>query len=959
MPVPGDAEAAESGTCAGDHALTTQAARGGERGGRSAALLEAAPAIKYKAALGVAYGAGLCVSEVAHLKVDDIDSAHMLIRVEQEGRKDRNAMLSLQLWELLRTCIDKFVIAKLIAYCPIFAGHELSVRSCVNDRSGAPLPNDYELFMEYQNLAETLGLPVGDLFKILTDAAPGFVWVADHRGNVTYANKSWCGFTGFTIDASLRHGWLDALHPDDADKIRKLLDTPRPGFSNFEMAVQYRRYDDVYFWHMVRACPIPSAPGFWIGCAVEIHNQAISREKADAQVRILEMVASGAAIHDILAALCIYAENILPGAKCSILLVDAEEGVFTGGVAPTLPPIMTEALAGIGIGTGVGSCGTAASERRDVIVSDIATDPLWLDWRELAHSNGLRACWSRPVFSSTGVVLATFAFYFAEKRSPTSDETSQMEGITHIASFALEHSHTASALSESEEHYRHSVELNPQIPWTADPDGNVLSVSSRWTALTGLTQQEGLGSGWGRSIHPEDVEATLAQWHECLSSGGIEDFQYRMRLRDGSYRWVRARAAPRRDEQGNIVRWYGTLEDVHEHRLAEDALRRAAYVDDLTGLPNRRHFDEELQQALRSRGQNQGVVGLLVLDMDDFKQVNSRFGRAAGDAVLRLFSRHLRKLMMPTEFAARLGGDEFGVILKAVDDEREVQARAMQLMASLDTYLKRSVRARNCHASVGGAVSTPGDSADELFKKASLALYSLRKTKQRAVKLFTPEIGIRNRQKIDQIELAREALRFGWIIPYYQPKISLLDDRIVGLEALIRISHPEEGILPPARILAALDHPHVGSELGERMMSLVIQDLKAWRANGTVVGHVALNLSAEHLTRPDFADHLLADLQQARLASDSLKLEITERVLIEELSGDIRDALVRLQETGVGISLDDFGTGYASLTHLQYFPVNEIKIDRSFVDRLAGDAGNAAIVKAMIQLGRSLDVDFR
>ncbi|RUM95338.1 EAL domain-containing protein [Pseudaminobacter arsenicus] len=808
--------------------------------------------------------------------------------------------------------------------------------------------------MEFEHVEKLLGLPTGKLSKILTDTVFDFIWVVNDVGSLIYGNKSWYDFTGCSAEPSRPEGWLDAVHPDETCKLRNLSKTLSPAV--WEKEARFRRRDGTYVWHMLRMCPIPSSR-YWLGCAIDIQDQIIFRERRSAQLRILEMVARGAEIQDVLAELCLYAEHLLSGARCSILLVDAQEGVFTGGVAPTLPPAIVGAIKGVSIRTGVGSCGTAAYEKRDVIVSDIATDALWFDFRELALSHGLHACWSRPILSSAGAVLATFGFYFLEKRAPTLEEMSSMDAITHVASLALERSHVASALAESEEHYRYSVELNSQIPWTADPAGNVLSVSPRLTAWTGIAEKDALGNGWQKALHPDDIKPTLVHWHERLTSGDPVDVQYRMRLHDDTYRWMRARAAPRRGAHGDIIRWYGTLEDVHEHKVMEDSLRRAAYVDELTRLPNRRYFYQELHQALRPAVRNKHATGLLVFDMDDFKQVNGRFGRAGGNAVLRLFAQYVRQLVKPNEIAARLGGDEFGVILKDVKDEREVCTRATRLTAALDSYLKRSTRARNCRASVGCAISTPHDTADELFKKASLALYSLKKTKQRKVQIFTPEIGGRDRQKNDQIELAWDSLRFDWIVPYYQPKVSLLDDRVVGVEALIRISHPKKGILPPAKILAALDHPHAGGELGDRMTSLIIQDLKAWRQNGTCVDNVALNVSAEYLTRPDFARRLLSGLEHARLASASIKLEITERVLIEELSGDIRKALIELREAGIGISLDDFGTGHASLTHLQRFPISEIKIDRSFIKGLESDSANAAIVKALVRLGGDLNID--
>ncbi|HCL63780.1 MAG TPA: hypothetical protein DIC56_02810 [Rhizobium sp.] len=811
--------------------------------------------------------------------------------------------------------------------------------------------------MERQLLADVLGLPREDLFSVLTHAVPGFVWLTGLDGKVLFANQSWLDYTGLTAKQTGGYGWLHAVHPDDARQVPPIWH-PENGElrEQYDFQMRFRRHDGEYRWHKVCARPVAGHTAAWIGCAVDIQDQIDAQELQDDQVRILEMVASGAPLDDVLAALCLLAERQLPDAHCSILLVDTDNGVFTGAVAPSLS-LDLSIIPGVKIGTGVGSCGTAAYERRDVVVSDISTDPLWETWRDFALSNGLHSCWSRPIYGTDGKVLATLAFYFTEIRSPTPDEMARMSAIQHIASVVIERTNVLRALKESEEHYRYAVDLNPQIPWTADPEGNILTISSRWEGVTGVKPEDALGQKWLEALHPDDLEGVIAIWREKLSSGEQVDVQFRIRLKDGSYRWARARGAARRDDDGDIVRWYGTLEDINEYKLAEEKLQRAAYEDDLTRLPNRRWFEEKLAETLAEADKAGQRVGLLILDVDDFKQVNDRFGHPTGDAVLRLLAHHLRDAITPNKLVARLGGDEFAVVLQAIAEEEDVLNQAQAIGHYLDGQLKRNAKSRNSHVSIGCVASDAGDSADELFKKADLALSATKSTKKGTVKLFTQEIRVQNRQRFSEIELAREALRNGWIVPYYQPKISLADGRIVGVEALIRIAHPREGILGPEKILAALDSPDSDIALNDRMMSLVIHDIADWHHAGVRVGSTAVNVCAECVNRPHFSDELLASLETAGLPFDALKLEITERVLIDDLGDDIHRSLEELRGRGIRISLDDFGTGYAALTHLRRFPVDEIKIDRSFLEDLTSDNGNSAIVKAMINLGKNLGIE--
>lgn len=811
--------------------------------------------------------------------------------------------------------------------------------------------------MKNVQLAESMGLPAGDLFDVLTSAVPGFVWVSSSDGRIIYANAPWSEFSGLSTEQWRGFGWVKAVHPEDVSILEGAWSRAHAeGTDSYDVQLRCRHHSGVYRWQKIAMRRSPIAGGFWIGCGVDIDDMVQAKRKDELQLKMLETVASGGGLDTILDMLCEYAEFRLPGARCAILLIDERTGTFRGGVTRSLPACFTEGVSGKAYGPGAGSCGTAAFEKKDVVVTDIATHPYWEGLRDIVLPHGVRACWSRPIIGADGRVLATFGFYFDEQRAPSAEEMSRMDGITHIATMSIERTRMVEALRENEEHYRHTVELNPQIPWIADPRGRIVSVSTKWNHTTGLGPKQSLNEGWLAALHPDDIEPTLASWQSCIREGRDFDVEYRIRVEAGDYRWMRARAFPRLDENGTIVRWYGTLEDVHQHRLTQDKLRRAAYEDELTRLNNRRRFEIDLGQAL-DQPPSCGTVGLIVLDLDDFKQVNDRFGHAAGDAVLRLFAHHLRRQLAPGETAARLGGDEFAIILPDARNEERLLQRASLITAGIDRQLRKSAKARNCNASAGCALAEAGEKAEELQRKADLALYQAKAGNRGGARLFSLAIGQENDRKACEIELARKAQHAGWILPHYQPKIALGSGMMVGLEALIRIDHPDEGLLPPSRIMSALDHPRLGGKIGQRLISKVIADMARLRAAGVEIGHVAVNLSGENLCDEAFPAWLMRQMAKASLPPGMMKLEITERVLLDELADSAACALARLRRKGIRISLDDFGTGYASLTHLQRFPVDEIKIDRSFIDGLAVDSSNAAIVKAMINLGRNLGMD--
>ncbi|WP_127144599.1 EAL domain-containing protein [Pelagibacterium montanilacus] len=787
------------------------------------------------------------------------------------------------------------------------------------------------------------------LFETLTRAVPGIVWVSDSKGMVEYNNQRWRAFTGMAPEAGLGHGWLDAIHPADVAAFRAQLPLNGADQPEIQTEIRVRRHDGVYHRHLLSARHV--GDDRWIGCAIDAHEWLISEARDAAHNRILDLVLFGAALEDVLVELCRSAEKQLPGATCSILLVDQDGEHFSTGVAPKFPKDTYNGIASIRIDARAGSCGTAVHEKRDVISSDIATDPLWEGWRDPMLALGYRACWSKPVFDSQGRVIASFGFYFHGKREPSGGEKREMDRLRRLAAVAIERARMLEALRESEEHYRYTVELNPQIPWTADPKGKILTVSGKWLETTDVEEGEALGDGWLTSLHPEDVEPTKERWAHAVATGEQFETTYRIRLADGTYRWIKAHARARKDDQGQIIRWYGAADDIHERYLAEEKLRHQAYQDDLTGLPNRRQFVNELRAALASASE---PLGLMVLDMDDFKLINDRHGHLTGDAVLRLFGRHLLSVTEPGEQVFRLGGDEFAIISRLVISDQCLFARARKIETLLEARMKGNKKARSSRASIGCALGSPDEHADEVFKRADLALYAAKSLAKGSVKLFDPRIRSVATRRSEEFELARAALREGWIEPYFQPILSLRTHQTRGWEALLRIRHPEEGLLSPIAVRSALDDPRLGDAIGLRMVELVVDQMVRWSADGVPFGQVSINLATENIVNPGFSGRLITLLDQHKLARDSVKLEITERVLLDELEEVICQRLEDLRGQGISFSLDDFGTGYASLVHLQTLPVDEMKIDRSFISGMRSGQKGSEIVRAMIGLAKTM-----
>ncbi|WP_430910417.1 putative bifunctional diguanylate cyclase/phosphodiesterase [Methylobacterium sp. sgz302541] len=406
-----------------------------------------------------------------------------------------------------------------------------------------------------------------------------------------------------------------------------------------------------------------------------------------------------------------------------------------------------------------------------------------------------------------------------------------------------------------------------------------------------------------------------------------------------------------------------SLVDITNRKLAEQAVRRAASHDPLTGLPNRAMFQSTLDGAIVSASIDASSLGLILLDLDAFKEVNDTLGHDAGDALLKEIGRRLSGILGPEDLVARLGGDEFVIVIAGGGRRLGVPRQRIHAMADAVFEVLApsvSIAGRNVspRASLGLALYPEhADNAADLLTNADLALYAAKGAGRNQASLFHRSMRVRIEERVALSREFRAALEQGRIVPFYQPKVSFETGRIVGFEALTRWQHPVRGVLAPAAFASVFDDAEVGVLLGLSLARQVAADVAGWIAEGFDPGRVFVNLSTAQFADRELAAVLLGILDDAGLPASRFGVEVTETVLIHGQSERISETLEALRKAGVRVALDDFGTGYASLTHLKRFPVSEIKIDRSFVSDLASDVNDAAIVTALLQLGTSLGLD--
>lgn len=501
--------------------------------------------------------------------------------------------------------------------------------------------------------------------------------------------------------------------------------------------------------------------------------------------------------------------------------------------------------------------------------------------------------------------------------------------------------------------YQALIEATSEIVWHANADQSE-GDGTGWQEFTGQSAEEANGNGWLMSVHPDDRPRAETVVRTAVAAGRPYTNEYRLRHVSGTYRWVIDRVVPLHDDQGRLIEWVGIIADVHEKRLAAEQIWRAAHEDHLTGIANRARFQSALERAFQALGP-EGAVGVVLVDLDRFKEINDGFGHDAGDHVLRVVAERLQACAPPAATVARLGGDEFGLVVPGCDADT-LAAAADRLLAAIRCPIVFAGRELDCSVTVGTALTgEAGYRPEHLLKDADLALYTAKSAGRSKAVPFHPSMrdGLERRQA--QLRAARAALAEGRLVPFYQPKLGLADGTIVGFEALLRI-RTGAGLAGPAAIAEALDDPELSQRIGETMLAQVCADMARWRREGIAFGHVAVNVAGPELEGAAFAGRVLSTIEGHGLAPSDVEIEVTEGALLDVGHAGALDALSPLERAGLRVTLDDFGTGYASLTHLKSYPVSCLKIDRGFVSNLEHEPESAAIVQAVLAMAQQLGI---
>lgn len=530
--------------------------------------------------------------------------------------------------------------------------------------------------------------------------------------------------------------------------------------------------------------------------------------------------------------------------------------------------------------------------------------------------------------------------------------------FTAIIRDVSERKETQEALRRSEERYALAAWASNDGLWDWNVETEQVFYSPRWKSMLGFEDSDIVGrpSEWIHRLHADDRDHFQKTLRAHLD-GDTPHFEveYRIRHRDGTYRWMLCKGVAVRDEQQQPLRLAGSQTDITSRKKVELQLMRDALYDSLTGLPNRSHFLRVLRHVVEdSRHTPDEMFALLFLDLDRFKHVNDSLGHHVGDQLLVGIADRLKRVLRSQETLARLGGDEFAILVEGLQEAGQAARIAERIQQELSHPFMLDEHEIFVSVSIGIAVRPEREETPEgLIRDADTAMYRAKAAGKGRHALFDQSMHIQAVERLSLETSLRRAVERKEFVLHYQPFVSLESGRITGCEALVRWNHPTRGLVSPMEFIPVSEEMGLINPLGAWILEEACRQMKTWHNSGLPKIRLAVNLSPRQCRHPDLVETVLNALRRSGLENNLLQLEITESALMEN-ADEIIDPLVQLYEMGIQFSLDDFGAGYSSLTYLQRFPIQTLKIDGSFVQEATGDPEGAALASGLMALGHTL-----
>ena len=594
--------------------------------------------------------------------------------------------------------------------------------------------------------------------------------------------------------------------------------------------------------------------------------------------------------------------------------------------------------------------GVAAAFAAEVRCGRLASNPPMGSTAATIHGDGNRAGIGIPLIRGGEWRAGLFIDHLGS-REWSEDESDLARDVAEQTWDAVERGRAEAALRASEARFRALVQESEDILVVLNDNGGTRYASPALERILGNPVEIYANALRLDLVHPDERAAVERAWLTVRESRGeIRRVAYRTLDSEGNWLWMDASFTNllHMPEVNGVVLH---ARDATEQKRLESQLRHLALHDPLTGLPNRTLLADRMEQALRQASQGEKRVGLLFLDLDYFKQVNDAFGHAAGDGVLRAVAARLQSITRVEETVARLGGDEFVILLPMIPDALPAIHRAEQVQAAIATPFQAHGREVTTGVTIGIAVSEPGLLQPEvLLRDGDAALYNAKRTGRGHYLVHESTMSGNAMRRWRLKNDVGEAADRGELVMHYQPIVALASGAVSGMEALLRWRHPVYGMVSPDEFIPLAEEAGQMVALGQWGLTQVCDVLARWGADSLPI---SLNFSATQFSDPNLVSDVAAELARTGIDPRTLRLEITEQVVIEDLAGTV-STLRQLRELGVGVAIDDFGAGYSSLRYLRELPVTDIKLDRLFLHGLETDPGALAMITGIITLAHAI-----
>ena len=565
---------------------------------------------------------------------------------------------------------------------------------------------------------------------------------------------------------------------------------------------------------------------------------------------------------------------------------------------------------------------------------------------------------SRPLRSleNTARIIAEEDDYSIRAKRHSNDEVGQ---VVDAFNYMLEVIQQEDAdLRESEEKFRLISESSKVGIFQISIDRKCVYANEELGKITELSVDYILENNWISTIHHDDKKRIKHQWETLLEDHKEMNLSCRLNC-NGHIKWINGYVGVLKSANQDLIGYLGTITDITDVKNAQVQLEHMAFYDTLTGLANRRLFRNRLEHVINNFDNDDSMLGLILLDLDNFKEINDSLGHDSGDALLTLIAERLQQCVRASDTVGRLGGDEFAIILPNIKHTRAASTVAEKVLASLEKPIILQEVELRITASIGISIAPEhSTNAEHLMKNADLALYDAKDQGRNNYQFFTKEMNIKLVEHVELIRDLRYAVEAQEFFLVFQPQIDLKKNIISGFEALIRWEHSKRGFVSPIDFIPAAEETGLIIPLGRWVITAACQQLRNMLDNGTIDNSVVMtvNLSVKQFQDHELVNFITSTLQDFQLNPSQFEFELTETVIMENID-DVIEKLERLKELGILISIDDFGTGYSSLGYLKRLPVNIVKVDRSFVMDIPHDEDDMAITAAVIAMAHNLNYE--